>query len=660
MTSFKPFTTLSNGRGVEHAIVPASNVQQWSVATAYDILVGVISGDAAAARELTDLARTRGCTELDPDSVARYLAEAISRGHLVPIALDDWPPRGRPVLYRAETPPDWDNLTPLSDLRERDPTLRYGWVAIQLVDHTGVPFAGYELTLVHSDGRRDRVVLDDAGRHKARAVLLPGPTMVGFPKRVALPESARGKLALDGFKPSPDDVPVPREPKSPLFLKQLDREYRLVLEPPPKHPTLSYASSLFASESALPTHAIGDLGTRAQETADQNPDARFGIFGHTDSSDDADANKQLADRRAQAVFAILTGDWGLFLAAVEQDDLDLAAHQMMLRVLGCNPTAIDGESGDQTSLAVDAFRRAYNANTWHDEGRARAYGDLPDGDALDGPTKQALLDAYHAALSFKLEPARFIGPKHMGCGEFNPLTDEDRDNRRVTLAIYGDDAPSDADFPCKHGDAAACQIDNGGRFTCKFYRERLRDEDVEHELTPFWDFEWLKTLSGKAQLSALTHLPDSNEVEFTVRMARLSPDADDAGAGPPPSDGELVVTLPGLIRSGVAYALWDHGNDRDPFNVRDWFRTVDGKGTELRDYAPYHFTIAASEQWGRSDAPGYRLRQISLSEPEGPVVALRTDGRLLLVEAADLPGVDRGVRVAAVRRRAILTGGFKS
>jgi hypothetical protein len=643
MSSFKPFTTLSNGRGLEHAIVPASNVQQWSVATAYDILVGVMSGDAAAARELTDLARTRGCTELDPDAVARYLAQEISRGHLVPIALDEWPPRGRPVLYRAEVTPDWDNLTPLSDLRERDPTLRYGWVAIQLVDHTGVPFAGYELTLVHSDGRRDRVVLDDAGRHKARAVLLPGPTIVGFPKRVALPESARGKLALDGFKPSPDDVPVPREPKSPLFLKQLDREYRLVLEPPPKHPTLSYASPLFASESALPTHAIGDLGTRAQETADQNPDARFGIFGHTDSSDDADANKKLADRRAQAVFGILTGDWDLFLSAVEQDDLDLAAHQMMLRVLGCNPTAIDGEPGDQTSLAVDAFRRAYNANTWHDEGRARAYGDLAAGDALDAPTKQALLDAYHAELSFKLSPSRFIGPKHMGCGEFNPLTDEDRDNRRVTLAIYGDDAPSDADFPCKHGDAGACQIDSGGRFTCKFYRERLRDEDVEHELTPFWDFDWLKTLSGKAHLSALTHLPDTDDAMFSVRVVEGGRQPrDDTGSGAPPSYGVTVATLPGLIRNGVAYALWSHDTNYAPFDQRRWFR-VPGETDDARPWlAPYRppvFVVASQGHWGVSEGPGLRLsRAREQGDSERPRLIVCTSGKIALVrDSASTP-----------------------
>jgi hypothetical protein len=470
---------------------------------------------------------------------------------------------------------------------------------------------------------------------------------------VALPESARGKLALDGFKPSPDDVPVPREPKSPLFLKQLDREYRLVLEPPPKHPTLSYASSLFASESALPTHAIGDLGTRAQETADQDPNARFGIFGHTDSSDDADANKLLADRRAQAVFGILTGDWDLFLSAVEQDDLDLAAHQMMLRVLGCNPTAIDGEPGDQTSLAVDAFRRAYNANTWHDEGRARAYGDLAAGDALDAPTKQALLDAYHTELSFKLSPSRFIGPKHMGCGEFNPLTDEDRDNRRVTLAIYGDDAPSDADFPCKHGDAGACQIDHGGRFTCKFYRERLRDEDVEHELTPFWDFDWMRTLSGKTHLSALTHLPDTNDATIVVRLVEGGgqPDDDD-GVGAPPSIGEVVAELPGLIRSGVAYALWDHGPDYDPLDDTHWFRRpgdTEADNLWLAPYRPPVFSVESAGAWGFSSGPGVGIERLQCHRPAaGTAVARLANGKVVMVRGIDLSSQATSLRVAGI------------
>lgn len=654
------FSELVSAAGARHVLVPAGQVQRWSEASAHAWLCEAMEDPGTDVAALVELAVARGCASSVPDAVARFLAAEIAGGSLTAIALPE-PPRGRPVLHPSEAP-DWDDLRPISELIETDPSTELTWVSIEVVDHTGVPFAGLDVTLVHGDGRRDRVVLDDLGRHTARAVVVGSRTKVYWPPKLELSDEAKKHPGVNGFQRIPDDVAVPRDAKGKWSsLDHMGRHYRLVVEPPPRTPTLSYASSLFASDSALPTHALADLVTRAQETADRDHAARFGIFGHTDTHDDADANKQLADRRAQAVFGIFTGDWDTFLAAVEADELPLAAHQMMLRVLGCNPTAIDGEPGDQTSLAVASFRRAYNADTWHDEGRPRAYGDLAEGDALDAPTKDALLDAYHAEVSGKLDPERFLGPKHMGCGEFNPLTDDDRDNRRVTLAIYGDDAPADADFPCKHGDAGACQIDKGGRFSCKFYRERMRDEDVVHELTPFWDFEWLKTLSGKAHLSALTHLPDSNEVEFTIRRLRVALDADDCGVGGPPTDGEFIATVQGVIRGGVAYALWDHGAARHPFEVADWFRTSDGTGTDLRDYAPYHFTISTAGFWGRSDAPSHRLREVTLSEPdEGPILVLRTDGRLVLLDAAELPEADRTVRIAAVRRTGVATGGFST
>jgi hypothetical protein len=231
----------------------------------------------------------------------------------------------------------------------------------------------------------------------------------------------------------------------------------------------------------------------------------------------------------------------------------------------------------------------------------------------------------------------------MGCGEFNPLTDEDRDNRRVTLAIYGDDEPSDDDFPCKHGDAGACQIDSGGRFTCKFYRERLRDEDVEHELTPFWDFDWLKTLSGKAHLSALTHLPDTDDAMFSVRVVEGGRQPrDDTGSGAPPSYGVTVATLPGLIRNGVAYALWSHDTNYAPFDQRRWFRVpgeTDDARPWLAPYLPPVFVVASQGHWGVSEGPGLRLsRAREQGDSERPRLIVCTSGKIALVrDSASTP-----------------------
>lgn len=631
MSRHAPFTTLRSGPGMSHAIVPASSVEQWSAESAFEMLCEAMSSDEATSRALTDLARESGCDSSEPEPVARWLAEQIGRGNLVPVALDEWPPRsGRPILRREDVDFDWDNLTPLSDLGKQEPTLRFGWIALELVDHAGVPFAGYDVTLLHCDGRRDRIVLDDLGRHHVRSVPLPGPTLVILPTRVTLPKSAKGKLGVEAFQRAVDDVRMPCHPKSGIVLSQIDRAYRLVLEPPAQQPTLSYPSSLFATESALPTHAVADLVTRAQEIADSAEDAAFSVFGHADMAGGEDANKSLADRRAQAVYGVLTGDWEAFRSALENEDIPPTGYQMLLRALGCNPTAIDGELGGQTWLALSAFRRGYNAHTWHDERRARAYADLPDDDVLDDSTKQALLDAFHAEYSGMVPASRFLGPLHMGCGEFNPLSDEHTVNRRVTLVIYGQDAPTAEEFPCIRGDAAACTIDGGGRFTCKFYRERIREAEIEHELTPFWDFEWFKTLSNKAHLSALTHLPDSNEVEFVVRLVDGgNQPLEDSGHGAPPEHGEAMAVLKGVIRGGVAYALWDHGLDYNPFDAEQWFRESDAaRGPWPLVFTPPIFTIEACGWWGYGDGPGVRPPRIA-GQLQG-IFVVQTDNSQIL------------------------------
>lgn len=438
------------------------------------------------------------------------------------------------------------------------------------------------------------------------------------------------------------------------------------MDAPKAHPTVSLSASSFAVDSALPTAAIAQLVTIAHETCDRDPHARVGLFAHTDSLGSADQNKALADRRAKAAFAILTGDWPAFAEAVPADTLTQGDAQMILRLLGCNPTAIDGESGAQTELSISAFRIAYNRDTWHDEGRARAYGELPSGTSLDAATKAALLDAYHAELSGRLDPKRFVGPRFAGCGEFNPLAgaseaqaDRATDNRRITLAIYGGDTPRDLEFPCRTGDAGACAIDGRGSFTCKFYRERIAEQRVEDAFAPFWDFEWLKTESGKAHLSALTVLGDDDEVEIVVRRGRLSELADENGVGPPPDEGRVVARLPALIRSGVAYALWDHGTI-DPFRFDNWFE-ASGPRALLRDYAPFFFTVEAQRRWGRSGPPGYRLHEMTFARPpEADVaLALRTDGTLLLLSPTDVPQQGRSTHVAGFTGRGLWVDSFE-
>lgn len=638
------FPELSSGAGVTHMLVPAWAVRQWDADAAYVLLAAAVRDDPAQARALCDLAAARGCGATDIDAALRFVAELIGNGSLVALEMPERRSGLRPSMGGTAAP-RWDDVRPLAELAET----RTSWVSIEVVDHTGVPFADLALTLVMPDGERRAIALDAAGKHRAEDVPDPGTLMIVWPERLEPPKSA---THMDGFVARADDVSIPRQAiaSGPRPLR-LARHHRFVVMPPASHPTISYPSSIFAIESALPTAAIHDVTTISQESADRDGSVRFAIFGHTDLRDDADANKLLADRRARAVFGMLTGDWDEFSAAVEDEPLPLAAYQMMLRVLGCNPTAIDGEGGAQTSIAITSFRRAYNADAWHDEGRARVYGDLPEGDALDDATKRAIVDAYHAELAGKMDPGRFIGPKHVGCGEFNPLGDRDVDNRRVTLTVFGQGAPRDEEFPCKHGDAGACQIEGDGMFTCRFYRERIAEKDVPHELSAFWDFDWMRTTTGKTHLSALTHLPDCNDAKFIVRVVEGGRQPEDCdGHGAAPKHGEVVAELDGLVRAGVAYALWDHGDGYDPLDQEQWFRRpweTDADNLWLAAYRPPVFSIECAGWWGFSGGPGIGIARVGEKlEGEGRAAAVLADGRIVLVDRGAV-GAKSAVRVTA-------------
>jgi len=99
-------------------------------------------------------------------------------------------------------------------------------------------------------------------------------------------------------------------------------------------------------------------------------------------------------------------------------------------------------------------------------------------DGTLGPRSEAALrDAYLAMVTVKVEAARFMGPQTAGCSEFNRAGGANRD-RRVVLAVYGPDFPTESRIPCKAGDAASCKINKKAPhpWKCNFYRRTLDDE----------------------------------------------------------------------------------------------------------------------------------------------------------------------------------------
>ncbi len=616
---------------------------------------------AAEDGTLPSLARALSIEPSDHQGVAGALSRALERGQLVVLDETDDALQLDPIGLGA-CAIDWDDLPSLSDLvpehRDDPDPARPGatrTLLLELVDYTGIAYGGLELEVHLPGGERRPVRLDPLGRLSLAGITDHGNARVILPAHLELSDADRRRPPIDGFIVRSHDLRVARAEPLPLDLS-LEQNHRIVVDPPAQQASTSFPAAMFASEYAFPQPGIVHLVKYAQELTDQDSAARIGLFGHTDESGDASGNKLLAERRAQAAYAILVGDHALFAEVAAAEDWPLAHYQTMLRVLGCNPSAIDGEQGEQTELAVRMFRRDYNRDTWHEGARPRALGNLPDGDELDDATKRAIVDAYHAEHAGKVDPGRFVGPKHMGCGELNPLGPDHQHNRRVTLAIYRSDAPSDAAFPCERGNVGACQVDGADGFSCRFYRERIREREAEQDLIPFWDFSWLRTESGKAHLSALTYLPDTNDAELVIGRGRLAVGDDDSGDGTPPLPGVEVARVPGLIRGGVAYGLWPF--EDDPFDVALWYVERDRKF--IREYQPPFFTISAHGKWGRSDAPSFRLRDIRLGAEVKRALVLATTGEIVVGTAAELASAPDHLRVSAIRIPGQQSEGFQT
>ena len=633
-------TVITCAAGVRYALVPSSRRARWGAEDALRIL-DELEDDPRLVDALARMVGAQDSGSVDREEIARRLAEQIERGGLIAIALDEPRMVGlRPIFFRsgAAPLPGTAEIVPLSSLRETEPTLEYGWVSIEIVDGRGRPFAGFELSLVHADGRRDRVVLDAAGRHTARRVLLPGPSRIELPARVELPAAAANGLAMDGFVRGADDIAVARKPLGPIVLTRLDRHYRLVVELPAVQPTVSFRGALFNADSSCPTAGVADLVPYAQESASKDPFLKIGVFGHADSLGDEASNKLLSDRRSEVAYSLLTGNLDLFREVAAQEQWGAGELQSMLRAIGCNPGAIDGEPGQLTTAAVREFRRNYNQGVFHPSpSRPRAHGPLPDGDELDAATRDAVLDAFHAHHGITLPADRFLGPGRSGCGEFN-RTGHAAGDRRVSLAIYGADAPESAEFPCKHGDVGACDIDDQGALRCRFYRERIGLDDTPPGVSTFWDFEWLSTPTGKVHLSALTSLPDSNAAEISVQLVVGGEHEDDEGHGALPSRGPELARLPGLIRSGVIYGLWEPPDGYDPFLPTCWFRAPDdAEGEPWKPaFRPPVFGVWSEGRWGFGAAPGHRADRMRFDrEPDWPIVVMSNDGKIRLVPDAE-------------------------
>jgi hypothetical protein len=563
-------------------------------------------------------------------------------------------PRGRADVTWISTPePDWTGLTarlpsqPAID-EPRDvpvaPLAEPTYLELTVVHETGGLYAFAELEVELPDGEVRTVKLDLRSHVRIDDITGSGGCRVRVASPLSLADAEYRRPSTEEMTSTAGTTRLPPTDASWTSLRT-GTPHRLVVARPAMQRTLSFAGAIFAFDSAFPTPGVASMLRHTADLVAAHPDAKLGLFGHCDPTGSDDYNKALSDRRAILVLSLMTGDLDLFEEVAEGEDWGLAEYQVMLRALGNNPGAIDGELGDLTRAAIAAFRDEYGRDVHHASSvRKRAHGSLSPGDGLDADTKRAIRDAYHALHAMAIPQSAFVGPKVSGCGEFNPLSLEDpAKNRRVTLAIYGEDAPTE--FPCEEGNAAACPLDERGQSRCRFYREHFAPPTEPEPAFPFCDGQWLPTPTGKAHLSVLTVLDDTDEAELQVQLAPRGRPAEDHGDGVLPAVGPIVARLPALIRAGVAYGLWDPGEHYDPFDVRHWFRAPEDDPAEhpwLREYQPPAFGIAAHGVWCLVGPPSHPVEHTSFSlSPRGPATVLLADGRVLHAALSSWTAIER-------------------
>lgn len=272
---------------------------------------------------------------------------------------------------------------------------------------------------------------------------------------------------------------------------EVGQHNRIVLVRPQRvHSTAGFAN-VFAPGSVFPgppvlatflsAKAAGAMGDIFSHLFGGEPAKTFGVFqvyGHADAAGDEAANKALSEQRAELFRAFLLGDVDGFASLVEGESWGLAEQQAMLRVLQCDPGAIDGEPGALTEAAIHDFQADYVHGFFHRETELEPRNSslAVDGD-LGPQTEAALLEALVVACSPHITEDR-LHPTHptAGCATFNRVSEEKASlNRRVTLVLH-EALPEHHDrAPCVVGDAAACPYDARSLSGCLWFREHVED-----------------------------------------------------------------------------------------------------------------------------------------------------------------------------------------
>lgn len=400
----------------------------------------------------------------------------------------------------------------------------------------------------------------------------------------------------------------------------------------------------FGFDLAFPRPEVFEHLRRVKDIAQRAPGVSLLVFGHTDIVGSVSYNQGLSERRARAIFALLTDDLSMFAALASEEQWGFNCYQTMLRGLGNNPGPIDGVDGSMTQAAVWEFQEEYNQGVFHLQGRSKAYPDLvTDGD-LGPKTRAALRDSY-VSMAPHVQVPRFATPPWVGCSEHHPISGNDAENRRVVIAFLTQPLPDQAPETNTAGSQPP--------LPCQLYRQLAAEVGDEPQGSPFFDFQWLQA-QGEVYLSAVTTIADETPAQFTIFQAEEAfylPPANSSSGEEPPRMRTLLGEVSGEITNGVCTARWEPPPGYDPFKYESWLidHDVNIEIYEAEDEAepgendpanatnlfnangmsPPQFRIDVNEQWAVSEPPGQWLNRMHFVDHPGAAgTVVRSDGAL--------------------------------
>ncbi len=296
----------------------------------------------------------------------------------------------------------------------------------------------------------------------------------------------------------------------------------------------------FAFDSSFIRPTVVDHIQKLDLAVQRYPDAKIIVYGHTDRVGGDQYNKDLSDRRAKSAYAFVTDQPAIWEELYNEERWGLSVVQEILKDLGHDPGTIDGQMGDDTRRAM------------------RSFLGVPDDTPVqnDAAFREKLFLAYmtgnHDA---HVDEARFVAPKFMGCGEFNPVVDPNapevqnrrpgnEPNRRVTFYFF---KRPPQNIPCKLHDLSPCRTEIAKQTPrrnllnrCAFY-DRIaarcpEDETRRRENQPTFFTIEEPGASNHVRMHSLWaymvhYVGDTNEIEqvqrFRMREGKLCSPADD-------------------------------------------------------------------------------------------------------------------------------------